>query len=147
MTRDELMSRLRAGPRAIHDALAHVELDASPGPHEWTPRQIAHHVADADLINAVRLRRLIAEDNPHIAGYDEETYTRTLRYERPVDASLAMLAAVREATCSFLDSLSDDEWLREGTHDELGAYSVAYCVERTAGHALDHAEQILRCKP
>ena len=33
----------------------------------------------------VRLRRLIAEDAPVIAGYDEPEWARRLHYERPIE--------------------------------------------------------------
>ncbi len=70
---------------ALRDAREE-ELDRSAS-GEWTPRQIAHHLADSEMTSAIRLRRLISEDSPVIYGYltDEDwertgTHTETGRY-------------------------------------------------------------------
>jgi hypothetical protein len=93
------MERYKAGSAAVGDALAGItdaELDARPEPGEWTPREIVHHVADSEMTAAIRLRRLLAEDNPTIQGYDQEAFARDLFYDqRPIQASLDALAASR----------------------------------------------------
>ena len=90
------------------------------GPHA----QIAHHLADSEATAYIRLRRLIAEDDPTITGYDEEEFARRLHYDRPIEPSLAVLAGVRAASLQLLESLTDAEWQRTGTHSDSGAYSV-----------------------
>jgi hypothetical protein len=47
------------------------------------------------MTSAIRLRRLLAEDHPVIAGYDEEEFARRLHYERPIAGALQGLAAAR----------------------------------------------------
>ena len=88
------------------------------------------------------MRRLIAEDDPAIQGYDEPEYARRLHYERPIDSSLAVLRGVRASSLSLLESLTPPEWDRTGTHAESGAYSVDRWLEIYANHSYDHAEQI-----
>ena len=90
----------------------------------------------------MRLRRLIAEDDPVIVGYDEPEYARRLHYDRPIASSLAVLRAVREASLDLLESLTPSEWERRGTHSESGAYSVDRWLEIYAAHSHDHADQI-----
>ena len=71
--RNQLIGRYRAGHEAVTEALRDIreeELDRSVS-GEWTPRQIAHHLADSEMMSAIRLRRLIAEDDPLLSGYDE----------------------------------------------------------------------------
>ena len=53
-----------------------------------------------------------------------------------------MLKAVREASAELLESLTDEEWERGGTHTESGAYSVDDWLRIYAAHAPDHADQI-----
>ena len=145
--RATLMTQYRAGAAVVAEALAgatDAELDARPADGGWTAREVAIHVTDSELSAAVRLRRLIAEDRPLIAAYDEELYAERLHYDRPITASVAALAAVRTLSAELLDRLSDEEWQRAGTHSDSGPYSVMTWLEMYGTHAHDHADQIRR---
>jgi hypothetical protein len=96
------------------------------------------------MISAIRLRRLIVEDEPVIQGYDEAQFARVLFYDRPVEASLAAFKAARESTAQILHRLSDEQWLRRGSHTDSGPISVEWWVQTYAVHAHDHADQIRR---
>ena len=95
---------------------------------------------------AATLRRLIAEDEPIIIGYDEAEFARRLHYDRPIGASLAVLKAVREASLELLASITADEWERAGRHTESGAYSVDDWLRIYADHSHEHADQIRRAR-
>ena len=102
--RTELIRRYEAGAGAVIDALAGMteeDLDSRPTADGWTPREVVHHLADAEMRSAIRLRQLIAEDDPVIQGYDEKTYTRALHYDRPIDASLAAFVASRRTSAEL----------------------------------------------
>jgi hypothetical protein len=144
--RATLIERYRTGTAAVQDALAGItdeELDRQPAdPAEWTARAVAHHLADSEAMAYIRLRRLVAEDDPQIAGYDEPEWARRLHYDRPIASSLAVLAAVRAASLELLERLTDAEWERTGTHSESGAYGVDQWLRIYAAHAHEHADQI-----
>lgn len=147
--RNELIARYRDGHRVVMDAMRDIspeELDARAGPSEWSARQVVHHLADSEMTSAIRLRRLIAEDDPQIAGYDEERFAERLHYDRPVEASLDALGAARASTADILDRLSEIEWASSGTHSEMGPYGVETWLEIYATHAHEHAEQIHRAR-
>ncbi len=140
-----LLDRFRAGYAQVEAALAGItdaELDHAAPDGGWTARQVAHHLADSEATAYVRLRRLIAEDDPLIQGYDEPEYARRLHYDRPIASSLTVLRGVREASLSLLESLTSAEWDRRGTHQESGAYSVDRWLEIYANHSHEHADQI-----
>lgn len=139
-----LIERYRAGYAAVAEAvrgLSDAELDKHPDAG-WSTRQIVHHLADAEMIGALRLRQLLAEDHPTIASYDEPEYARRLHYDRPIASSLESLRAVHEDTAEILDRLSDAEWAREGLHSESGHYTPETWLVVYAAHAHDHAAQI-----
>jgi DinB superfamily len=147
--RNALMQKYAAGAAAFRDALAGItdaELDARPGPDEWTAREIVHHTADAEMRAAIRLRQLIAEDDPVIQGYDQDDYTRALHYDRPIDASLAAVEVARRTSAELLALLTEDEWKRTGTHTESGPYGVTDWLSIYAAHAHDHADQIRQAR-
>lgn len=144
--RAALIARYRAGPAEILAAVAEVGeagLDTRPADAGWTPREVIHHTADSEMTAAIRLRRLIAEDNPLIVGYDGDEFARRLHYaDRPIEPALAAIAAARAATVQILDGLSDAQWARTGTHSESGPYGVERWLEIYADHCHDHADQI-----
>jgi DinB superfamily len=153
MDRDErtrLLNRYRAGAAAVADAVEGAtdeELDrVPPGEGEWSGRQVVHHLADSESMAYIRLRRLIAEDEPVIQGYDEPEWARRLHYDRPIGGSLAVMTAVRTASLDLLLALRDDEWSRTGTHTESGPYSVEGWLRTYAGHPHEHADQIRRAR-
>lgn len=148
-TRSDLIRRYREGYAAVEAALAGIsaaELD-NPDAEGWTARMVAHHLADSEMTSAMRLRKLIAETNPVIWGYDEELYSRTLFYDRrPIEASLLAFRAARESTAAILEHLPEDAWSRAGWHTESGLYTVERWLEIYAAHGHDHAEQIRRAR-
>ncbi len=149
LDRAALLDRFRTGFAAVEDALSRItdaELDRRPPSGEWTAREVAHHLADSEATAYVRLRRLIAEDRPVIHGYDEPEFARRLHYDRPVASSLAVLRAVRQSSLELLESLTAEEWQREGTHSESGGYSVHRWLTIYAEHPHDHANQIRQAR-
>jgi hypothetical protein len=143
--RAALVERYRTGYAAFAAVIAgasEAELDARPFEGEWTLREIVHHLADGELSSAIRIRRLIAEDDPIIVGYDEGLYARRLHYDaRPVGPSMAAVEAARASSATLLDHLDDEEWGRAGTHSEMGAYGVEAWLRIYAEHPHDHASQ------
>jgi hypothetical protein len=143
--RKTLIAQYRDGYAAIAEALLKItpeELDARPGPGRWTPREIVHHLADSEMTSAVRLRRLLAEDRPAIVGYDQNEFARRLHYDRPHESSLELFKYARLATAELLECMTEAEWQREGTHSEMGPYTVENWLKIYAEHAHKHARQI-----
>ena len=145
MDRDQLLARFRTGYTDVEEAVAGLTdtaLDRPAPDGGWTARQIVHHLADSEATAYVRLRKLIAEDEPVLQGYDEPEFARRLHYDRPIESSLAVLKGVRAASLELLEALTPAEWERGGTHTESGAYSVGDWLRIYAGHSHDHADQI-----
>lgn len=137
------IERYASGTAAVLAAAEAVgaRLDHAPT-GEWTPRQVIHHLADAETRSALRLRQLVAEDTPRIEAYDEGAWARRLHYDRPVEASLEVIGAVRAASLELLRSLTHAELARTGTHPEHGRYGIDTWLQIYADHAHDHAEQM-----
>jgi hypothetical protein len=146
--RQALIQRYRDGHSAVVEALRGLkddELDRSAS-DEWTPRMIAHHLADSEMTSAIRLRKLIAEDSPVLTGYDEAQFAKKLTSDRPIEPSLEAMRYARESTAQILDRLSEEDWHRAGTHSERGAYTVEDWLTIYANHGHDHAQQIQRSR-
>ena len=144
--REKLIALYRDGYRAVVEALhgaTEEELTARPGPAQWSARQIVHHLADSEMTAAIRLRLLLAHDRPTIHGYDQDVFAERLHYDRSHESSLEAFRYARECTAQILERLSEDDWLRSGTHTEVGSYSVEKWLEIYATHAHSHARQIV----
>jgi hypothetical protein len=148
--RTTLINDYRGGYEAVAAALegaTDAELDRVPEDGDgWTARMVVHHLADSEATAYIRLRRLIAETDPAIIGYDEGEFARRLHYDRPLASSLAVLQGVRAGSLSLLESLSDAEWDRAGTHSESGPYSVDQWLRIYVRHPHEHADQIRRAR-
>jgi hypothetical protein len=145
-TRKKLIDQYKDGYRAVAEALTGAtdeELETRPAPNKWSTREIVHHLADSEMTAAVRLRLLLAVDNPQIVGFDQDEFARRLYYDRPHEASVEAFKSARRATAEILERLTDAEWARGGTHSEHGRYTVERWLEIYATHAHKHAEQIL----
>ncbi len=148
--RNQLIDRYREGPAVVDRALAGItedELDFRIADGEWTPREVVHHLADSEMTSAIRIRRLIAEKEPLIVGYDQEEFARRLYYGRPIAGSLLAFAGARMSTADFLAEFQESDWERFGTHSEFpGPFTVIGWLEYYADHAHDHADQIRRSR-
>jgi hypothetical protein len=148
--RAELVGRYKAGHATLLASLAGIDeagLDARPADGGWTPREVVQHTADSEMTAAIRLRRLVAEENPVIVGYDGDTFALRLHYaDRPIEPALDAIAAARATTAQVLDGLTEADWARTGTHTESGAYGVEQWLETYAVHCDEHADQIRRAR-
>ena len=143
--RQQLIALYQDGYRVVAEALVKAtpeELDAVPGPGKWSARQIVHHLADSEMTAAVRFRLLLAEDRPSIKGYDQDRLADRLHYERAHEASLELFRATRAATAELMGCLTEEDWLREGTHSEVGRFGLDTWLRIYGPHAHKHAEQI-----
>jgi hypothetical protein len=143
--RQQLIAQYKDGYRVVAEALVKItpqELDAKPAPGKWSARQIVHHLGDSEMTAAIRFRLLLAEDHPAIKGYDQDRFADRLHYERPHEASLEAFRAARAATADLMACMTEADWLREGTHSEVGRFGLDTWLRIYGTHAHRHAEQI-----
>ena len=153
MTQEErqaLIAQYKAGYEEVARSLEgfpEESLSARPLPGKWSAREIVQHLADSEMNSAIRLRKLLTEDDPQIQGYDQEDYAVRLRYnERDIAPALDALRGARATTAQLLDAMSDADWSRAGTHSESGRYTAEDWLRIYAAHAHGHAAQIRRLR-
>ena len=148
--RKDLIAKYAAGYDEVMNALNGFSADtlgAHPIDGKWSAREIVHHLGDSETTSAIRLRKLLVEDNPLIQGYDQDQFATKLRYnERDMAPALEAFRCARESTMQVIDLMTDDDWNRAGTHSESGAYSTEDWLQIYAAHAHNHAAQIRRLR-
>ena len=148
--RDALIKQYASGYDEVMDALNNFpaeSLGAHPIPGKWSAREIVHHLGDSETTSAVRIRRLLCEDEPLIHGYDQDQFAERLRYnERDMAPALEAFRSARATTMQLLPLMTEDDWQRAGTHTENGRYSAEDWLRIYADHAHNHAAQIRRLR-
>lgn len=148
--REKLIERYASGAEEIASSLEGFpseELTTRAFAGKWSAAEIVHHLADSEMIGAIRLRRLIVEEHPVIQGYDQEAYAAQLRYiGRDIRPALDALRSARATTAQLLRTISEEEWGATGWHSEHGLYTTERWLEIYAEHAHRHAEQIRRLR-
>ena len=148
--RNDLIAMYAAGFDEVAQALNGFpdgSLGAHPIPGKWSAKEIVHHLGDSESTSAFRIRKLLAEDNAIIEGYDQDQFASRLRYnERDMAPALAAFRAARESTVPLLRMMSEEDWQRVGTHTESGRYTTETWLTIYANHAHNHAAQIRRLR-
>jgi hypothetical protein len=143
-----LIENYASAPAGFRSAVADVPREAMnwrPAPGEFSVHEIACHCADAETIDAVRIRYLVTEDNATIAGYDENAWARLLDYENhPLDSALATIEAVHANTAALLRRLPDNAWQAAGTHTRSGRVTAEDWLRTSSEHLEEHIDQINR---
>jgi len=144
--RASLIDQYAAGPARLRAALASVPPEAMkwrPAPTEWSAHEVALHCADSESNSYCRIRFLLVEPAPVIAGYDEARWARDLDYHAlPIEPALATVEAVRANTVPLLRGLPESAWPRMGRHTESGPYGVLDWLRIYADHLEGHSRQI-----
>jgi hypothetical protein len=146
----ELLERFRRGPELVAVATTGVagsQLDYSPGPERWGIRQIVCHLADSEIVAAMRFRQTIAEENPGLPAYDQNAWAEKLGYRtRRFSPTLESFRRLRAENYELLKSLTEDTFERTGIHAERGRVSLLDLVRVNAEHVEKHAQQIMELR-
>jgi hypothetical protein len=149
MTTSAAVGRFASGasvPATWIRGLSPADLDAFPVPGTWSIRQLVLHVLDSDLIAAHRMKRIIAESNPLLIGYDETAFAKHLGYERvDVAAACECFRLNREVMVQILRGLPAEAFDRSGVHNERGKVTLLELVHMYGDH-LDHHAPFLSAK-
>jgi hypothetical protein len=149
----ELIDQYAAGGERLAQAirgLTREDLLTVPAPDanvgKWSIQQVVIHCMDSDLIATDRLKRMIAEDNPTLIGYDENKFVRNLLYEeQPAEQAAQVVDLNRKVFLNVLRKLPASALQRTGTHNERGVLTVAKYLQSTIDH-LEHHLKFIHAK-
>jgi hypothetical protein len=122
------------------------ELNSFPVPGTWSIQQLIVHLMESHLVCADRMRRIIAEENPTLIGYNETLFIKNLFPER-LDATTVCEAfrLNQLLMAEILRQLPDAAFDRAGMHNERGRLTLGSMVKGYVEH-LDHHMKFLRAK-
>ena len=146
MNRELIEEYLKGGDslRMAVRGLAREDLLAFPVPGTWSIQQIVLHLMDSDLILADRMKRVIAEENPTLVGFDETKFVANLHYdEQSADDAVTILDLNRQNFAKVLRKLPDSAFQRTGTHSERGPMRLADLLAGAVKHLQHHLKFIV----
>lgn len=111
-------------------------------PGKWSIKQIIGHITDHERIMTYRALRFSRNDKTALPGYDQDTFVNNSRFdEQPVSQLITDLENVRNASNSFIRSLSKEQLLLTGQAWKY-ELTVEEFLKATIGHELHHIEVI-----
>ena len=116
-----------------------------PSADTWSANEILAHLADAEIVIAFRMRLILGAPGVPIAAYDQDAWANSGHYNtRDPRKSLEQFSVLREANLALLESLTPGQWKHHGMHSERGKETIDHVVRMTAGHDLNHLQQLER---
>jgi hypothetical protein len=138
----ELIEHFAAGGEKLSLAvrgLTREDLVCFPVPGTWSIQQIVIHMQDSDLIAVDRMKRIIAEDEPTLIGYDETKFANALfNDEQSVEDALTLFDLNRRQFARVLRKLPDGAFDRAGNHNERGRVTLGYMLKSYVDHLEHH---------
>jgi hypothetical protein len=114
-----------------------------PAPGEWCLTEIICHLRDVEReVNLPRLRKVLAEQNPFLAGEVTDVWVKERKCaEQDGRQALVDFTAARKQTLGLLDGLQA-EWSRPARHAIFGPTTAQELVGFMAGHDRAHVQQV-----
>jgi DinB family protein len=142
-----LLDRIRATTTVVREAVEVARrgrFTEPPHPGEWSALETLTHLRDVVVhVYGLRLRRLLYEEAPVFADFDEEGYRRaSLARGESAEQLLDSIVGEHEQLARLLETLPDEAWGRAGRHPSLGTMSIEFLAQRVGEHAEEHAAQI-----
>jgi hypothetical protein len=91
----------------------------------------------------MRLRHVIAEDNPPLANFNGDAWAEKLDYaRRKISQPLETCRRLRTENFELLKGLPEETFSRIGTHSKDGVLTLRQLVEGGAMHLEEHVREI-----
>jgi hypothetical protein len=96
-----------------------------PDDATWSPLEYAGHVRDVFRLFDHRLERMLTEDDPLFANWDQDATAIEERYNEQDPATIAAeIVAAGDAIARRFDGVQGDQWARSGRRSDDKTFSV-----------------------
>ncbi len=151
MTQTELralLAFLAATPEVVRQlagALAAAGVRYKPAPTEFSALEQVCHLRDIEREGyAVRLRRLLAEDEPALPDIDGGKLARERDYQRQDFASaLAAFTDARQENVALVETLAPEQLARAGLFEGVGRVTLTGVLAMMREHDEAHRVELL----
>jgi hypothetical protein len=145
----DLLEALKATPETLAGLLKGVieaqARAAKGGDEDWSVVEVVCHLRDADETSLQRVEAMRDQDEPLIAGYDQEALARARDYKLAnLQSALGEFIAIRQRLVATFTALTPEQWECAGRHNEFGRITIFSHAVHKATHDAVHCAQIAR---
>jgi hypothetical protein len=139
---EQVGDELRAAAQALATALEQDGATRRPQPAVWSPLEYACHVRDVFRVFGGRLDRMLTEEDPLFANWDQDATAREDGYAAQDPQVVAQeLLDASEVLAARFDALPAGVWERRGRRSDGAQFTVAtlaqYLVHDPVHHVWD----------
>ena len=111
---------------------------------EWPARTVLAHLRDDEfMVNRLRLERMLVEDEPDLAPFDEKAWAESRYKGRDArDELIDDFRTQREASIAILKRCQPNDWLRIGHQPEYGSFDIHWWLQHWLEHDQTHLAQV-----
>ena len=142
----DIIDALAAQPTTLQDLITPVPEEKGSFAYaagKWSVKELLGHLIDGERMFAYRLFRISRGDETPIEGFEQDGYIENAHSnERSFADLLEEFSLLRRANMIFFNNLTDDDWARVGTANnvKISVRALAYIM---AGH-IEHHLSILK---
>jgi hypothetical protein len=127
--------------------LTRAQLLTRPAPGKWSIHEIVCHLADTEVANAWRYRKVLAEDEVGLTAWDQDRWAAGHQYRRQdLRLALEQFRALRARNLALLKTVGKKAWGRTARHSTLGTLCAGQMLVHLAHHDANHLGQVERIR-
>lgn len=143
VTGSDLLPELEKGKKNLIDFFSSIPAEKHNYRYaegKWTIKEILGHLIDAERIFAYRALRFSRNDSTPLPGFDEDAYVpQSNAANRSMEHLLKEYAAVREASITFFESITEEMSLRQSSSNgkTVSVRAFGYMIQGHQQHHID----------
>jgi hypothetical protein len=144
-TQEQWAAQIREMPTLFRLALLSDEqaIRHRPATCEWSAIEVVGHMIDKMWIWTSRVERLLAEERPTLAAYDQDALVREHDYQHVDPEELfERLRQKCEHFASLIEQVPISALEREGVHETFGSITLRLCIEYALEASPEHLKQL-----
>jgi hypothetical protein len=145
----DLLSTLSQTPTAVAQLVNDLPVSSlvfRPSPDEFSVLENVCHLRDIEIEGySVRIKRIPAEDEPHLADVDGTRLAIERDYNRQdLNEALTSFDSARNQNLTILKTTSEADLDRNGTMEGIGRITLLRLLEMMCEHDESHVEDLQR---
>lgn len=127
--------------------LSEEELRWRPGEGEWSLKEIAAHLRDAEELALAQINAFVSGSSSPLPAWDVDVLPQERDYQREdIALLLASFRGMRRETAYLLWGLTEGDWGQAAEHPYRGSVTLGEIAREMAQHDLEHLWQVRRLK-
>jgi len=123
------------------------ELLRRPAPGKWSIHEIACHLADVEVVNAWRCRKVLAKEEVGVTAWDQDRWAAGHQYRRQdLRLTLEQFRSLRARNVALLRAVGRTAWARTVTASTFRTLSAGQIAAHLVHHDANHVGQIERIR-